>query len=69
MENRQLMFSLDQKKLALALANAEMNLSDLAKAMGVTRAATSHYLKSVSIRPATAGKLAKALGVRVEDLI
>lgn len=69
MENRQLMFSLDQKKLALALANAEMNLSDLAKAMGVTRAATSHYLKSDSIRPVTAGKIARALNVSVEDLI
>ena len=69
MENRQLMFSLDQKKVAVALANAEMNLSDLAKAMGVTRAATSHYLKSEVIRPATAGKIARALGVRVEDLI
>lgn len=69
MREGKIMLSLDQKKFTIALAKAEMNLSDLARTIGVTRAAVGHYLKSDSIRPVTAGKIARALNVSVEDLI
>lgn len=61
---------LDKKKLLIAMSDSMMNIELLRQASGVSRNTISRVLNSdIKIRPQTAGKLAKALGVKVEDLL
>ncbi|MDD4564653.1 MAG: helix-turn-helix transcriptional regulator [Eubacteriales bacterium] len=54
----------------IAMANAELDQSALAEKAGVSVSRVNDlYRGRVSPRPQTVGKLAKALGVSVEELI
>lgn len=55
----------------LSMAKATMSTTQLAEISGVTRTVISRIVngKIDKVRPQTIGKLANALGVRVEDLI
>lgn len=57
-------------KLQLAMANACITVSELAEQSNVARVAITNFTKGKgNPRPSTIGKLAKALEIRVEDLI
>ena len=60
---------LNRDKVDIALARKMMNATDLAKAYGVSRARMHVILNSQSLTPATAGRIAKALGVDVTEII
>lgn len=51
------------------LARQGMTQSELAKKTGMTRQATSTLIRRGSCEPRTAGKIAAALNIDVEDLI
>ena len=53
----------DRQQLMLAMARACMNSADLPKAAGLPRATVQNASVGKGIRPATLGKIAKALGV------
>lgn len=59
----------DLKKMDLAMARACMNIPDIAKASGIPVQTINNLRKRNSVRPATLGKIAKALGVDPADLI
>ena len=60
---------LSKTKLTLAIANACMSTSDVCKAAGIQYQTFLRISKGNPCKPATAGKIAAALNVRVEDLI
>ena len=60
---------LDPDKVNLAMANECMNPYDLCKKMDIHYSSFQRVTKGQSIKPATAGKFAKALNVKVEDLL
>ena len=60
---------LDRKKLEIARANKSMTISDLAKEYGVSRARMNVILNQYSVTTMCAGRLAKALGVDVTEII
>jgi DNA-binding Xre family transcriptional regulator len=61
---------LNRKKLDLALASNCYNLRDLKQAAGVSNSTITKILGGrMPLQPKTLGKIAKALNVRVEDLI
>ncbi len=61
---------LNLNKLFLAMANSCMTVSDLAIKSNVSRGSITKFTTGKSDpRPATLGKMAKALNVRAEDLI
>ena len=53
----------DKGKLTLAMARACMNPQDLAKAAELPPQTVNGVIRGKSVRPATLGKVAKALGV------
>ena len=59
----------NKSKLTLAMARACMNLADLAKAADMPPQAVNRVLLGRSVRPATLGKLARALGCDPADII
>ena len=59
----------NRKKLELAMARACMNSADLPKAAGLPRPTVQNAIVGKSVRPATAGKIAKALGVDPAEII
>lgn len=59
---------LDRKKYELARARARMGQKDLVAA-GIPKGTLCHALGGGGIRPETAGKIAKALGVDVTEII
>lgn len=58
-------------KFKLAIANALITTTDLAEKAAVSRCVISNIIngKKATVKPVTLGKLAKALEVKVEDLI
>lgn len=60
---------IDQSKLKLAMCRACMNSKDVADAAQIPRATFNNAITGKSIRPATMGKIARALNVDVEDLL
>ncbi|WP_094551531.1 helix-turn-helix domain-containing protein [Petroclostridium xylanilyticum] len=61
---------LDAQKLLLGMANACITITELAEKANVSRPALTRLASGKSNpKPATLGKIAKALGVKVEDLI
>ena len=56
-------------KLRLAMARACMNPQDLAKAAEMPPQTVNGVLRGRSVRPATIGRIAKALGVDVAELL
>ena len=59
----------DKNKLKLAMANACMNTSDLQKASNLPRPTLNGLISCREVRPATIGRVAKALGVDVAEII
>ena len=60
---------LSESKLTLAMANARMNAYALCEEAGIQYQTYRRIIKGKSCKPATAGNIAAALGVRVEELI
>jgi len=60
---------INRNKLELAMARACMDTSDILRATGMPRPTLNNVVVGRSVRPATIGKVAKALGVDVEELI
>lgn len=63
------MMKADNKKLRLAMARACMNTADLSKAAEMPTQTVNGVLRGRSVRPATIGRIAKALGVDVADIL
>lgn len=59
----------DTSKLRLAMARACLNPQDLAKAAQMPAQTVNGVLRGRSIRPATIGKIARALGVDVTTIL
>lgn len=59
----------DTNKLHLALARACMNPQDLARAAEMPPQTVNGVLRGRSVRPATIGRIAKALGVDVAEIL
>ena len=59
----------DRKKLELAMARACMNSADLPAAAGLPRPTVQNAVVGKSVRPATLGRIARALGVDPAELI
>lgn len=68
MKGREIMI-LDESKLTLAMANACMNAYALCEAADIQYQTYRRVIKGKPCKPATAGNIAAALGVRVEELI
>ena len=61
---------INKQKLQLAMANACMNMDDLAEKAEISRVSISNYISGLRTpKPKTLGKIAKALKVPVENLI
>ena len=56
-------------KLRLAMARACMNPQDLAKAAEMPPQTVNGVLRGRGVRPATLGRIAKALGVDVVEIL
>lgn len=61
--------NLNKVKLALAMARQGLNLTRLAALSDVSRATLSYANNGKSISPEIAGKIARALGVDVSEII
>ncbi len=59
----------NREKLNLAMARACMNTQDLAKAAEMPPQTVNGVIRGRSIRPATIGRIAKALGVDVAEIM
>ena len=59
----------NRKKLELAMARACMNSADLPVAAGLPRPTVQNLIVGKSVRPATLGRVAKALGVDPEEIV
>lgn len=59
----------NREKLTLAMARACMNPADVAKMADMPVQTVNRVLLERGIRPATLGKIARALGVDVLDII
>lgn len=59
----------NKDKLTIAMARACMNAQDLAKAAEMPPQTVNGVIRGRSVRPATLGKVARALGVDPADLI
>ena len=61
---------ISNEKLLITLANEGMLLKELAKKAGITMEALRNIRKGKSVpKPATIGKIAKALNVNVQEII
>lgn len=60
---------INKEKLMLAMANARLNAFELCEVAGIQYQTYRRIIKGNPCKPATAGSIAAALGVRVEDLI
>lgn len=60
---------LSKTKILLLMADKQMTMQKVASAYGVSRERINKIINSASVRPVTAGKLAKALGVNVTDIL
>ena len=60
---------LNRDKVNIAMARKKMNVTDLAKAYGVSRARMNVILNSQVLTPVCAGRVAEALGVDVTEII
>lgn len=60
---------LDRNKINLIMARKGFSAADLAKASNLTRQRINIILNSRNVTPRTVGKIAKALGVDVTEII
>lgn len=59
----------NRKKLELAMAMACMNTEDLQKSSEMPRPTLNNVISGRNVRPGTIGRVAKALGVDVIEII
>ena len=59
----------NRKKLELAMARACMESRDLPVAAGIPRGTVQNVIVGKSVRPATLGRIAKALGVDPVEIL
>ena len=59
----------NRKKLEMAMARACMNSADLPAAAGIPRGTVQNAIVGKGVRPATLGRIAKALGVDPAEII
>lgn len=59
----------DRKKLEIAMARACMNTVDLQSASGLPRPTLNNVIVGREVRPGTIGRIAKALGVDITEII
>lgn len=59
---------LNKRAVSILLAKKKMNVPDLANAAGISKATINKGFKS-DITPKYIGKIAEALGAKVEDII
>ena len=59
----------DRKKLEIAMANACMNTEDVQKATELPRPTFNNVISGRNVRPGTIGRVAKALGVDVTEIL
>ena len=60
----------NNNRLKLAMANSCLSMGELASKSGINEVSIRRIINySITPRPKTIGKIAKALDVRVEDLI
>lgn len=59
----------DNSKLQIALATACMNPYDLCKAVGIQYQTYRRLASGYNCKPATVGKIARALGCEVTELL
>ena len=59
----------DRKKLELAMARACMNSAGLPVVTGLPRSTVQNAIVGKGVRPGTAGRIARALGVDPADII
>lgn len=57
------------KKLTLAMARACMDTRDLEKASQLPHSTLNNVIMGVSVRPSTIGRVARALGVDVTEIL
>ena len=60
---------IDKKKMELAMANACMGIRELQEATGMPRPTINNAISERGCLPITIGRIARALGVRVEEII
>lgn len=59
----------NKRKLELAMAKECMNAEDLRATSGMPRTTVNNVIAGRSVRPATIGRIAKALGVDVTEIL
>lgn len=63
------MLKIERNKLELAMARACMNSEDLQRATQLPRPTLNNAITGRSVSPRTAGRIAKALGVDVAEIV
>lgn len=61
--------NINKDKLEIAMANACVLNKELSKKSGIRQETITRMKSGANVSPITIGKIAKALGVRVEELI
>lgn len=59
----------DRRKLEIAIANACLTVPEIVQRAGIPRPTYNNVLRTKNVRPATIGKVARALGVPVTDIL
>lgn len=60
---------INKKKIQIAMARNCMNTVDLQKTTGMPRPTVDNVVSGKNVRPGTVGRIAKALGVDVTEII
>ncbi|WP_417301872.1 helix-turn-helix domain-containing protein [Enterocloster sp.] len=63
------MMRADRRKLEIAMAQVCMNTEDLQKKAGIPRPTLNGVISGRNVRPGTIGRVAKALGVDVTEIL
>lgn len=69
MEQRGESMKADKKKLKLAMARACMNSKNLPEAARIPTSTVANVIMGKNVRPATLGRVAKALGIDVAEIL
>lgn len=59
----------DRRKLEIAMATVCMNSEDVQEVSGLPRPTLNNVISGRNVRPGTIGKVAKALGVCVTEIL
>lgn len=61
--------TIDDRKYSIALANSGLTVGQAAEKAGISRQRFAMIINSKRVTPKAVGKIAKALGVDVEEII